>query len=149
MIKEIYLGPLLFIALLVVSTISLGAQGVLIGHIDFTTYYSTEVNEWISEFRHGEWENPNSRTPTDEVSLHLLVDYLLKSQKKSREIVMFNPSANSFDFTGVPDGDPLWIFSASDNGHSWPGFRNEQITGTFRSYVPNDSRVSSVAQPAG
>ena len=68
--KEIYQGPLLFFALLFASTIGLGAQGLLIGHIDFTTYYSTELNEWISEFRHGEWENPDARTPTNEVSLH-------------------------------------------------------------------------------
>ena len=46
--KEICQGPLLFFALLFASTIGLGAQGVLIGHIDFTTYYSTAANEWVS-----------------------------------------------------------------------------------------------------
>ena len=67
--KEIYRGSLVFFALLIASVIGLGAQGLLIGHIDFTTYYSTETNEWISEFRHGEFDNPDARTPTDEVSL--------------------------------------------------------------------------------
>ncbi len=148
MIKEFYLGPLLFNALLVVSTISLGAQGVLIGHIDFTTYYSTEVNEWISEFRHGEWENPNSRTPTDEVSLHardIPVNYYAQVPEEVEGDRYVQPPYPSYDFTGVPDGDPIWIIPRSDNGHSWPGFRNEQITGTFSSYVSNDSRVSLVA----
>jgi hypothetical protein len=148
--KEIYQGPLLFFALLFASTIGLGAQGLLIGHIDFTTYYSTELNEWISEFRHGEWENPDARTPTNEVSLHARDIPVNQDAEVPEEIEgdrYVQPYANSFDFTGIPDGEPLWIFSAADNGHSWPGFRNDQTTGTFRSYVPNDSRVISVAQP--
>ena len=140
--EVIYQAPVLFFVILLTSTFVLGAQGLLIGHIDFTTYYSTEASEWVSEFRHGEWENPDARTPTNEVSLPAR-DYLYTSGGDR----YVQPSANSFDFTGIPDGDPLWIFSAADNGYSWPGFRNEQITGTFRSYVPNDSRVTSVAQP--
>ena len=140
--KVIYQWPMLFFALLITSMIGLGAQGLLIGHIDFTTYYSEEASEWVSEFRHGEWEDPDARTPTNEVSLPARdFPYTIGGDR------YVQPSANSFDFTGVPAGDPLWIFSAADNGYSWPGFRNEQITGTFRSYVPNDSRVSSVAQP--
>ncbi len=138
--KEIYQGPLLFFTLLVASTISLGAQGVLIGHIDFTTYYSTETNEWISEFRHGEWDNPEARTPTDEVSLTAR-DFLYRDGDR-----FVQSSASAMDFTGIPDGYPLWIFTATDNGHSWPGFRNDQSPGTFRSYVPIDNRVS-VARP--
>ena len=138
--KEIYQGPLLFFTLLVASTISLGAQGVLIGHIDFTTYYSTETNEWISEFRHGEWDNPEARTPTDEVSLTAR-DFLYSDGDR-----FVQSSASAMDFTGIPDGYPLWIFTATDNGHSWPGFRNDQSPGTFRSYVPIDNRVS-VARP--
>ena len=140
--KEIYRGPLVFFALLIASVIGLGAQGLLIGHIDFTTYYSTETNEWISEFRHGEWDNPDARTPTDEVSLPAR-DFAIVSGGERYE----QPSASSFDFTGIPDGDPLWIFSSADNGHSWPGFRNDQITGTFRSYNPGDPRVIATPQP--
>ena len=138
--KEIYQGALLFFALLVASTTSLGAQGVLIGHIDFTTYYSTETNEWISEFRHGDWDNPEARTPTDEVSLTAR-DFLYSDGDR-----FVQSSASVMDFTGIPDGYPLWIFTATDNGHSWPGFRNDQSPGTFRSYVPIDNRVS-VARP--
>ena len=140
--KLIYQSPLLIFVILVITAAMLGAQGLLIGHIDFTTYYSTEASEWVSEFRHGEWENPDARTPTSEVTLPARDFFYTSGGDRYAQ-----PSANSFDFTGIPDGDPLWIFSATDNGHSWPGFRNEQITGTFRSYVPNDSRVTSVAQP--
>ena len=140
--KEIYRGSLVFFALLIASVIGLGAQGLLIGHIDFTTYYSTETNEWISEFRHGEFDNPDARTPTDEVSLPAR-DFAIESGGERYE----QPSASSFDFTGIPDGDPLWIFSSADNGHSWPGFRSDQITGTFRSYNPGDPRVISTPQP--
>lgn len=144
--KEIYQGPLSFFAILLASTIDAGAQGLLIGHIDFTTYYSTESNEWISEFRHGEWENPDARTPTDEVSLHardIPVNHDAQVPEEVQGDRYVQPYANIYDFTGVPDGNPIWMFPRSDNGHSWPGFRNDQITGTFRSYVPSDdSRVT-------
>ena len=145
--KEIYRGPLVFFALLIASVIGLGAQGLLIGHIDFTTYYSTETNEWISEFRHGEFDNPDARTPTDEVSLPARDFPTNPTDRISGGDRYVQPGANSFDFTGIPDGDPLWIFSSADNGHSWPGFRNDQIAGTFRSYNPGDPRVISTPQP--
>ena len=65
MIKNYTLqSPLLFFVILVISAIMSRSAGTLIGHIDFTTYYSTEASEWVSEFRHGEWENPDARTPT-------------------------------------------------------------------------------------
>ena len=146
MIKS-YRGLVIFFALLIVFVVGVRAQGLLIGHIDFTTYYSTETNEWISEFRHGEFDNPDARTPTDEVSLPARDFPTNPTDRISGGDRYEQPGANSFDFTGIPDGDPLWIFSSADNGHSWPGFRNDQITGTFRSYNPGDPRVISMPQP--
>lgn len=139
--KKFYLVYLFFI-IFTITPCSIKAQGLLIGHIDFTSYYSVETNEWISEFRHGEWDNPAAQTPINEVSLPAR-DFPNTSEGDRYT----QPSVSSFDFTGVTDGNPLWIFSAADNGHSWPGFRNDQSPGTFRSYIPNDNRVVSVPQP--
>ena len=140
--KENCRGSLVFFALLIASVIGLGAQGLLIGHIDITFSYISGSNEWSAEFRHGEWDNPDAQTLLYEVSLPAR-DFSITSGGERYE----QPSASSYDFTGIPDGDPLWIFSAYDNGHSWPGFRNNQITGTFRSYNPGDPRVISTPQP--
>ena len=140
--KEIYRGSLVFFALLIASVIGLGAQGLLIGHIDITFSYTSGSNEWSAEFRHGEWDNPNAQTPLHQVSLPAR-DFPISSGGER----YVQPPISSYDFTGVPDGDPLWIFAASDNGYSWPGFRNAQIPGTFRSYNPSDPRVISTPQP--
>ena len=145
--KEIYRGSLVFFALLIASVIGLGAKGLLIGHIDFTTYYSTETNEWISEFRHGEFDNPDARTPTDEVSLpardflgyEVNGHYLIPTFEGDRFI---QSSLSKFDFRGAADGDPIWTFTHKDNLYSWPGFRNDQVHGTFREYTPNDNTTS-------
>ncbi len=140
--KEIYRGALAFFALLIVSAIGLGAQGLLIGHIDITFSYTTGSNEWSAEFRHGEWDNPNAQTPLQQVSLPARDLPILSGGERYEQ-----PAISSYDFTGVHDGDPIWIFAASDNGYSWPGFRNAQIPGTFRSYNPGDPRVISTPQP--
>ena len=141
MIKS-FRDPVIFFVLLIVSVIGLGAQGLLIGHTDITFSYSIGSNEWSAEFRHGEWDNPDAQTPLYEVSLPAR-DFPIGRGGERYE----QPSASSYDFTGIPDGDPLWIFAANDNGHSWPGFRNDQIAGTFRSYNPGDPRVISTPQP--
>jgi hypothetical protein len=135
--KEIYRGSLVFFALLIASVIGLGAQGLLIGHIDITFSYSSEAEEWSAEFRHGEWDNPNAQTPLHQVSLPAR-DFLYTSGGER----YFQPPISSYDFTGIPDGDPIWMFTALDNGHSWPGFRSDQIYGTFRSYNPSDPRIN-------
>ena len=140
--KKIYRGPLIYFVLLIASVIGLGAQGLLTGHIDITFSYTSGLNEWSAEFRHGEWDNPSAQTPLDQVSLPAR-DFPISSGGER----YVQPPISSYDFTGVSDGDPLWIFAASDNGYSWPGFRNAQISGTFRSYNPSDPRVISTPQP--
>lgn len=139
--KEIYRGIVIFFALLIVPAMGLEAQGLLVGHIDITFSYSSGSDEWSAKFRHGEWDNPNAQTPLHEVSLPAR-DFS-SSSGGDRYV---QPPISSYDFTGVPDGDPLWLFTAADNGHSWPGFRSDQIYGTFLSYNPSDSRVNESRQ---
>lgn len=126
-----------FFVLLIACTIGLGAQGLLIGHIDITFSYSSEAEEWSAEFRHGEWDNPDAQTPLHQVSLPAR-DFLYTNGGER----FVQPPISDYDFTGIPDGDPIWMFTASDNGHSWPGFRSAQIYGTFLSYNPSDPRVN-------
>jgi surface-anchored protein len=56
------------------------------------------------------------------------------------------PSNPAFAFTGVQPGDPLWIAvqGTPGVGEAWPGIRNDQVAGTFGSYIPTDLRVSQV-----
>ena len=139
--KEIYRGIVIFFALLITPAMGLEAQGLLVGHIDITFSYSSGSDEWSAKFRHGEWDNPNAQTPLHEVSLPAR-DFS-SSSGGDRYV---QPPISSYDFTGVPDGDPLWLFTAADNGHSWPGFRSDQIYGTFLSYNPSDPRVNESRQ---
>ena len=132
---------LIFFAFLIAPLIGLEAQGLLIGHIDITFSYSSLSSEWSAAFRHGEWDNPNAQTPLHEVSLPAR-DFPLGSGGDR-----YVQPMSGYDFTGVDEGGPLWIFSASDNGYSWPGFRSAQTAGTFRSYNPGDPRVISTPQP--
>ena len=134
--KEIYQGLVVFFVLLIACATGLGAQGLLIGHIDISFSYSSEAEEWSAEFRHGEWDNPNAQTPLHQVSLPAR-DFLYTNGGER----FVQPPISDYDFTGIPDGDPIWMFTASDNGHSWPGFRSAQMYGTFRSYNPSDPRV--------
>lgn len=60
------------------------------------------------------------------------------------------PMSAAFAFTGVPVGESLWIAvqGTPGIGEAWPGLENNQNTGTFGSYVPDDPRVSeSIARP--
>jgi surface-anchored protein len=59
------------------------------------------------------------------------------------------PASAAFDFTGVPDGQPLWIAvqGTPGVGECWPGFQNNQ-SAVFGSYIPSDTRVSqTLARP--
>ena len=147
--KEIHRSPLIFFVLLVASALGLGAQGLLIGHIDFTTYYSGATGEWISEYRYGEWDNPNAQASLEAVSLparDIPFNYEASIPEEIGGERLVKPTG-FLDFIGVANGDPFWVLSQSDNGHSWPGFRSDQSPGTFRPYNPVDSRVTSVPQP--
>ena len=57
------------------------------------------------------------------------------------------PASAVFGFTGVPVGQPLWIAvqGTPGIGEAWPGLENNQLAGTFGSYIPNDSRVSQAS----
>jgi surface-anchored protein len=59
------------------------------------------------------------------------------------------PASSSFDFTGVPDGQPLWVAvqGTPGIGEAWPGFENNQ-SGVFGSYIPADTRLSQTTARA-
>lgn len=53
------------------------------------------------------------------------------------------PAGEAFEFTGVPEGDPIWIASQIQvPDQCWPGFSNYQATGVFGSYQETDPRLS-------
>lgn len=53
------------------------------------------------------------------------------------------PSGEEFEFTGVPEGEPIWIASQIQvPDQCWPGFSNDQATGVFGSYQETDVRLS-------
>lgn len=56
------------------------------------------------------------------------------------------PASENYDFTGVADGEPLWIAvqGTPGDGEAWPGFENNQPPGTFGSYIPEDERLSPI-----
>lgn len=127
------------------SVLGLSAQVLLVDHTDITFFYSTDTGEWRSEFRHGGTEeNPNNSTPFNEASLPAQDSPAWSGNR------FVQPTLSSFDFTGITDGDPLWILPQSDPptyDYTLPGFRNDQAPGTFRDYDPGDSRVESGAFP--
>jgi surface-anchored protein len=118
------------------------AQDLLTAHTDIKFSYNTGTGEWEAVYNHGGTpENPNTETPFDQGSLPA-EDQATPSGDRYTQ-----PGSSSFDFTGVPDGEPLWILPATDRGYTWPGFRNDQTPGTFRAYNPGDSRVTSDPLP--
>lgn len=56
------------------------------------------------------------------------------------------PASAAFAFTGVPAGQALWIAVQGTPGidEAWPGLENNQLAGTFGSYIPSDPRVSQM-----
>ena len=53
------------------------------------------------------------------------------------------PAGEDFEFTGVPEGEPIWIASQIQvPDQCWPGFNNYQATGTFGAYQETDIRLS-------
>lgn len=122
---------------------SLSAKVLLEDHTDITFSFSTANSEWENEFRHGgSFDNPATATTFDQGSLPAR-DFPFPDDGER----LTQPSSSSFDFTGIPNGDPLWILPATDVGYTWPGLRNDQTPGTFRSYNPGDARVTTVPQP--
>ncbi len=115
-----------------------GAQTLLTDHADIT--FSYDGAGWQSELRHGgTFDDPNTSTPLDQAALPA-ADLPFDSGDRYEQ-----PASSNFDFTGVPDGEPLWILPRTDRGYTWPGFRNSQATSIFRSYDPQDSRVDKIA----
>ena len=60
------------------------------------------------------------------------------------------PASAAFAFTGVTAGQPLWIAvqGTPGIGEAWPGLENNQLAGTFGSYIPSDPRISqTTARP--
>ncbi|NBB80562.1 MAG: hypothetical protein GVY36_14150 [Verrucomicrobia bacterium] len=126
----------------VAASLGLSAQVLLEDHTDITFSFSTANDEWEGEFRHGgTFDDPATETAFDQASLPAR-DFPTPGGDRYAQ-----PSSSSFDFTGIPDGEPLWILPQTDVGHTWPGFRNDQTPGTFRAYNPGDSRVTTVPQP--
>ena len=53
------------------------------------------------------------------------------------------PEGETYAFTGVAPGDPIWIASQIQQaGQCWPGFNNYQATGVFGAYQETDIRLS-------
>ncbi|MGB0743371.1 MAG: choice-of-anchor M domain-containing protein [Opitutales bacterium] len=128
--------------LLIASVSSLSAQVLLEDHTDITFSFTGDV--WEAELRHGGTDdNPDTSTPLDQASLPA------SDTPSSAGNRYTQPDLDSFDFTGVADGEPLWIFPQSDFGYdyTWPGFRTDHIPGTFLAYNPSDPRVTTVPQP--
>jgi len=125
----------------IASTVGLNAQILVEDHLDITFSYSVDDEIWNSQIRFGDFDNPNNEVAPDQATLPARDLPFIQGQSNGERYVQ--PTSSSFDFTGVPDGGPLWILPQSNGGHTWPGFRNGQAPGTFRSYVPTDSRVSA------
>lgn len=54
------------------------------------------------------------------------------------------PAGEAYEFTGVPEGEPIWIASQIQvPDQCWPGFNNYQATGVFGSYQETDPRLSA------
>ena len=53
------------------------------------------------------------------------------------------PTSTAYAFTGVAAGQPLWIAVQGTPGFGevWPGFENNQATGTLGSYLETDPRL--------
>jgi surface-anchored protein len=53
------------------------------------------------------------------------------------------PSSSAYAFTGVAEGEPLWIAvqGTPGVGEVWPGFENNQAAGTLGSYFETDTRL--------
>jgi surface-anchored protein len=53
------------------------------------------------------------------------------------------PGGEAYEFTGVSEGEPIWIASQIQTpDQCWPGFNNYQATGVFGSYEETDTRLS-------
>lgn len=117
------------------------AQSLLTDHTDITFQFNPATATWSAELRHGgTFDNPDTASPLDLAALPA------EDQPFSQGDRYVQPTAASFDFTGVPDGDPLWILPQTDRGYTWPGLRNDQTPGTFQAYNPGDPRVTATPQ---
>lgn len=115
------------------------AQLLLNFHSDITFSYDTSAGDWSTYHKHGgSFDNPNVETPFNEGS------YPARDLAGPLGERFSQPPLSSFDFTGVPDGQPIWKIDQQDIAETWPGFRSEQAPGTLRAYDPNDSRLSAL-----
>lgn len=122
---------------------SVDSQVLPEGHTDIAFSFSN--NEWSAELQFGDFDNPDSSSALNEASLTArdlpaggTGDYGLP-QFGDR----FIKPSGILDFTGVGDREPIWILPQSDVGYTWPGLRNDQTPGTFRSFDPVDSRLDT------
>ncbi len=123
------------------------AQTLITGHVDITFTYAAST--WQSEFRHGGTpDDPTVSTPIDQAALPAIDQPYISSNPASGGDRRTQPNGTRLDFTGVPDGEPVWAFLQSNPADTWPGFRNSQPASTFKSYDPGDERVDVLAPTA-
>ena len=104
-----------------------------------------------SHFINGTWSNVlrvDSRpAPYDPAEAFLpLSDKPIASDPTISGARQIQPGSSSFAFTGAQPGDPIWtaVQGTPGIGEAWPGFDNDQPSGTFGSYIPDDLRVSQM-----
>lgn len=118
---------------------NLGAQVLVEEHLDITFSYSTSDEEWRVLIRSGDFDNPDNLLSLDEATLPVQDTPVPLGNRDVQ------PLSSNFDFTGVPDGDPIWKLpqSSSRYNYTWPGFRNEHEPSIFRAYDPQDPRFTT------
>ncbi|MEM7146958.1 MAG: TIGR03769 domain-containing protein [Verrucomicrobiota bacterium] len=121
-------------------------------HVDVTFRYLTGTGVWEGFYNWGGTENnPTNETPFDLGALPARDRPDLpplpppdNGPDPDAGERFVQPPVSSFDFTGVPDGNPIWIYSQSDLGYTWPGMRSDQpSSGTFKIRTTGDSRAPS------
>ena len=105
-------------------------------------------------FTSGEWDihmlTSSGRQEVDAVFLPLSDKPYAQNTTSTSGARTTQPPSSAFAFTGAQPGESIWFapLGTPGIGEAWPGFDNDQPSGTFGSYIPNDPRVSqTTARP--
>jgi surface-anchored protein len=123
--------------LLAVALSSAPAATLLTSHLDIRFAYQPGTGTWNCVLQYGGTvEDPTIQIDTEDAAMPVW-DFPANTGDR-----LTQPASATFAFTGATPGQPLWNLPQTNRGNSWPGWDNEQIAGTFLSYLPADSRVT-------
>ena len=110
-------------------------------HVDIDLYW--DGGQWVADLK-----TDAGRFAVDDLFLYLSDKPHVANNPANSGARRTQPTNPDYDFTGVPDGESLWIADQGTPGIGdvFPGFNSEQGDAYLANHQPADSRIS-VARP--